>query len=161
LAIGLRKNTEQEIPSAAVAAKQPAEIEQIEDLFLNGLHLEQYRHATYNPLDYYEEALRRSPGDIRCNNAIGLLLLRRGQFAKAEPYFRTAIKTVTKRNPNPYDGEPYFDLGLSLKLQDRLDEAFDAFYKAAWNDAMQHSAYLELARIATAPRENNTSTGFG
>jgi len=150
--IGYRpeKNTEQEIPSAAVAAKQPAEIEQIEDLFLNGLHLEQYRHATYNPLDYYEEALRRSPGDIRCNNAIGLLLLRRGQFAKAEPYFRTAIKTVTKRNPNPYDGEPYFDLGLSLKLQDRLDEAFDAFYKAAWNDAMQHSAYLELARIATA-----------
>jgi len=144
------KNTDHEIPSAAVAAKQPAEIEQIEDFFLNGLHLEQYRHATYNPLDYYEEALRRSPGDIRCNNAIGLLLLKRGQFAKAEPYFRTAIKTITKRNPNPFDGEPYFNLGLSLKFQDRLDEAFDAFYKAAWNDAMQHSAYLELARIACA-----------
>lgn len=143
------KNTDQEIPAAAVAAKQPNEIEQIEDLYLNGLHLEQYRHATYNPLDYYEEALRRSPGDVRCNNAIGLLLLRRGQFAKAEAYFRTAIKTITKRNPNPYDGEPYFNLGLSLKLQERPDEAFDAFYKAAWNDAMQHSAYLELARIAT------------
>jgi tetratricopeptide (TPR) repeat protein len=144
------KNVDREIPPAAVAAKQPSEIEQIEDLYLNGLHLEQYRHATYNPLDYYEEALRRSPGDIRCNIAIGLLLLKRGQFAKAEPYFRTAIKTITKRNPNPYDGEPYFNLGLSLKLQDRLDEAFDSFYKAAWNDAMQHSAYLELSRIATA-----------
>ena len=144
------KNTDQEIPAAAVAAKQPNEIEQIEDLYLNGLHLEQYRHATYNPLDYYEEALRRSPEDIRCNNAVGLLLLKRGQFAKAEPYFRTAIKTITKRNPNPYDGEPYFNLGLSLKFQDRLDEAYDAFYKAAWNAAMQHSAYLELARIATA-----------
>lgn len=144
------KNEEKEIPSAAVAAKQPADIEQIEDLYLNGLHLEQYRHATYNPLDYYEEALRRSPDDIRCNNAIGLLLLRRGQFEKAEPYFRTAIKTITKRNPNPYDGEPYFNLGLTLKLQGRLDEAFNAFYKSAWNDAMQHSAYLELARIAAA-----------
>jgi len=144
------KNTDREIPEAAVAAKQPNEIEQIEDLYLNGLHLEQYRHATYNPLDYYEEALRRSPGDIRCNNAVGLLLLKRGQFAKAEPYFRTAIKTITKRNPNPYDGEPYFNLGLSLKLQGRLDEAYNAFYKAAWNDAMQHSAYLELARIAAA-----------
>lgn len=144
------KNIYQEIPVAAVAAKQPSEIEQVEDLFLNGLHLEQYRHATYNPIDYYEEALRRSPGDVRCNNAMGLLLLRRGQFAKAEPYFRTAIKTITKRNPNPYDGEPYFNLGLSLKIQGKLDEAFDAFYKSAWNDAMQHSAYLELARIATA-----------
>jgi len=144
------KNTDQDIPAAAVAAKQPEEIEQIEDLFLNGLHLEQYRHATYNPLDYYEEALRRSPEDIRCNNAVGLWLLKRGQFAKAEHYFRTAIKTITKRNPNPYDGEPYFNLGLCLKLQGKPDEAFDAFYKAAWNDAMQHSAYLELARIATA-----------
>jgi tetratricopeptide (TPR) repeat protein len=144
------KNTERDIPSAAVAAKQPAEIGQVEELYLNGLHLEQYRHATYNPLDYYEEGLRRSPGDIRCNNAVGLWLLKRGQFAKAEPYFRTAIKTIITRNPNPYDGEPYFNLGLSLKLQNRPDEAFDAFYKAAWNDAMQHSAYLELARIATA-----------
>jgi len=149
------KIEEKEIPSAAVAAKQPADIEQIEDLYLNGLHLEQYRHATYNPLDYYEEALRRSPGDVRCNNAIGLLLLRRGQFTKAEPYFRTAINTITKRNPNPYDGEPYFNLGLSLKMQNRLDEAFDAFYKAAWNDAMQHSAYLELARIASV--QNKTT----
>lgn len=141
---------EHDIPAAATAAKSPQEIEQVEDLFLNGLHLEQYRHATYNPMDYYEEALRRSPEDIRSNNAIGLLLLKRGQFEKAEPYFRTAIKSITRRNPNPYDGEPYFNLGLSLKFQDKLNEAYDAFFKAAWNDAQQHSAFLELARIATA-----------
>jgi tetratricopeptide (TPR) repeat protein len=139
---------EREIPPAATAAKLPSEIEEIEDLFLNGLHLEQYRHATYNPSDYYQEALRRSPDDIRCNNALGLLLLRRGQFEKAEPHFRTAIKAITKRNPNPYDGEPYFNLGLTLKLRGRNDEAYDAFYKATWNDSLQHSAFLELARIA-------------
>lgn len=138
------------IPSPAVAAKLPADIEQVEDLFLNGLHLEQYRHATFNPIDYYEEGLRRSPGDIRCNNAMGLLLLRRGQFAAAEPYFRRAVASITRRNPNPYDGEPYYNLGWSLKLQGRLDEAYDAFYKAVWSDAWQHSGYLSLARIAAA-----------
>ena len=53
--------------------------------------MEQYRHATYNPMDYYEEALRREPGDVRCNNAMGLLLMRKGQFAKAEGYFRKAV----------------------------------------------------------------------
>ncbi|MES1159160.1 MAG: DUF5107 domain-containing protein [Bacteroidota bacterium] len=142
-----------EIPPPATAAKLPAEIEQIEDLFLNGLHLEQYRHATFNPIDYYEEALRRSPGDIRCNNAMGLLLLRRGQFEKAEPYLRKAIQTLTQRNPNPYDGEPYYNLGWSLKLQNRLDEAYDAFYKATWNDAWQHSGFLALARIAAAKKD--------
>jgi tetratricopeptide (TPR) repeat protein len=144
---------EKEIPPAAVAARAPADIEHVEDLYLNGLHLEQYRHATFNPVDYYEEGLRRSPGDIRCNNAMGLLLLRRGQFEKAEPYFRKAIATMTSRNPNPYEGEPYYNLGWSLKLQGRLSEAFEAFYKATWNDAWQHSAFLSLARIACEQRK--------
>ncbi len=138
----------EEIPSPAIAAKLPSEIEQVEDLFLNGLHLEQYRHATFNPMDYYEEGLKRSPNDARCNNAKGLLLLRRGQFANAEPYLRTAISTLTKRNPNPYDGEPYYNLGLSLVFQEKYKEAYDAFYKATWNDAWQHASFLWLARIA-------------
>lgn len=140
---------EKEIPAAATAAKPPAEIEQVEELFLNGLHLEQYRHATFNPTDYYEEALRRSPGDIRSNNAMGLLLLRRGQFTKATPYFRKAIESLTKRNPNPYDGEAYYNAGWSFFLQNKLDEAYEAFYKATWNDAWQHSGFLALARIAS------------
>lgn len=144
--------TKKPIPAAATAAKLPHEIEQVEELFLNGLHLEQYRHATYNPIDYYEEALRRSPGDIRCNNAMGLLLLRRGQFAKAEPYFRRAIETLTTRNPNPYDGEAYYNIGWSLFLQDKLEESYESFFKATWNDAWQHSGFLALARIAATQK---------
>ena len=139
-----------EIPAPATPARLPSEIEQVEELYLNGLHLEQYRHATFNPVDYYEEGLRRSPGDIRCNNALGLYLLRRGQFAKAEPYFQRAIATLTQRNPNPYDGEPYYNLGWSLLLQGRGEAAYEAFAKAAWNDAWQHSAFLALARISGA-----------
>ena len=106
-----------------MAAGSPAEIGQVEDLYLTGLHLEQYRHATFNPIDYYAEGLRLSPEDIRCNNAMGLLLLRRGQFAKAEPYLRRAVASITRRNPNPYDGEPYYNFGWALKLQGRLDDA--------------------------------------
>jgi tetratricopeptide (TPR) repeat protein len=144
-----------QIPAAATPAKPPSQIEQVEDLFLTGLHLEQYRHATFNPLDYYDEGLRRSPGDVRCNNAKGLLLLRRAQFAKAEPYFKTAIETLTKRNPNPYDGEPYYNLGLSLVFQEKHKEAYDVFFKATWNDAWQHSSFLWLARIAAYQNKIN------
>jgi len=68
---------------------------------------------------------------------------------KLNPISEQPLKPLLNETQS-YDGEPYFNLGLSLKLQGRSDEAFDAFYKAAWNDAMQHSAYLELARIATA-----------
>ena len=134
-------------PDPAKAAKDPKDIASMEQLFLTGHHLEQYRHATYNPIDYYAEALQREPGDIRCNNAMGLLLLRRGKFAEAEQHFNTAIATQTDRNPNPYDGEPHYNLGLSLFFQGKKDEAYKAFYKATWNAAWQDSGYLALAQI--------------
>lgn len=137
------------IPDAAKSAKDPKDIASIEQLFLTGLHLEQYRHATYNPMDYYMEALRREPGDVRCNNAVGLLLMRKGQFAQAEGYFRKAVETLTERNPNPYDGEAYYNLGWSCKMQGKWEEAFDAFFKSAWNAAWQDAAYFALAQIDT------------
>lgn len=134
-------------PDPAKAAKDPQDIASIEQLFLTGQHLEQYRHATYNPMDYYREALKREPSNIRCNNAMGLLLMRKGQFAQAESYFQEAIKTQTERNPNPYDGEPYFNLGWSLTMQARKEEAYDAFFKATWNAAWQDSGFYALAQI--------------
>lgn len=135
------------IPDPAKAAKDPKDISSIEQLFLTGLHLEQYRHATYNPMDYYMEALRREPGDVRCNNAVGLLLMRKGQFAQAEPYFQKAVDTLTERNPNPYDGEPYYNLGWSCLMQDKTEEAYAAFFKSAWNAAWQDAAYYAVAQI--------------
>ncbi len=134
-----------DVPEPARPARPPEEIETNEELFLNGLHLEQYRHATYPPEPYYLEALKRDPSDSRCNNAMGLLQLRRGKFKEAESFFRKTIGRLTHRNPNPYDGEAYYNLGLSLKMQGRINEAYDAFYKAVWNDAWQSAGYFELA----------------
>jgi len=137
------------IPAPASPAPQPEAVAGNEELFLHGQHLDQYRHATYAPEPYYQEALRRDPSDSRCNNAMGLLLYRRGKFAEAEAYFRTAIQRLTARNPNPYDGEPLYNLGLALRMQGRYGEAFDAFYKAVWSAAWQDAAYFELARLAS------------
>ena len=136
-----------EIPEPAKPALAPADIEHNEQLFLTAQHLEQYRHATYSPIPYYDEALRRDHGDIRSNNAMGLWLMRRAKFTEAEYYFRTAIKTMTQRNPNPYDGEPLYNLGLCLKFQGKNNDAYDAFYKSAWNAAWQNQAYFTIAQL--------------
>ena len=136
------------IPDAAEAALLPEEIKTTEQLYLTGLHLEQYRHATYNPVEYYEEALRRDPIDVRNNNALGLWYIRRGRFDKAEQYLRTAVKVLQKRNPNPYDGEPIYNLGLALKYQGRIGEAYDRFYKSTWNGAWQDAGYFACAQIS-------------
>lgn len=138
------------VPDPAKAALDPKEIRTTEQLYLTGLHLEQYRHATYSPADYYEEALLRDPEDVRNNNAMGLWLLRKGQFAKAEPYLRAAVRTLTLHNPNPYDGEPLYNLGLALKYQEKTEEAYTCFYKACWNAAWQDAGYLALAQLSAA-----------
>lgn len=143
-----REHTAQEpIPEAAKTPADPLDVETVEQLYLIGLHLEQYRHATYNPLDYYREGLRRHPTDIRCNNALGLYLLRRGKYQEAESYFMTAIDAMTVFNPNPYDGQVHYNLGSSLLLQKRLAEAYTAFYKAIWNEAWRSAGYFSLAAI--------------
>jgi len=139
---------EHEVPPAATAAANPHEIASTDELFLNGLHLEQYRHATYRPEDYYLEALRRDPLDSRCNNAMGLLVLRRGDAQAAVHFFQRAIKRQTSRNPNPYDGEAYYNLGQAYRHLGKDDEAVDAFYKATWNAAWQDVAFFELARVS-------------
>ena len=138
----------EQIPDPAPAAKQPEEILTNEELYLTGLHIEQYRHATYLPDPYYLEALKRDPGDIRVNNAYGTLLLRRGLFAEAETHFRTAIARMTARNPNPYDSEAYVNLGLALLYQGCDSEAYDAFYKATWTAAEQETGFYYLAAIS-------------
>jgi tetratricopeptide (TPR) repeat protein len=138
---------ESELPAPASEPPVPAKIATNEELYLTGLHLEQYRHATRYPELYWGEALDRDPHDARSNNAMGRLGLRRGEFGKAEDHFRRALSRLTERNPNPYDGESSYHLGIALKYQGRLPEAYAAFYKAAWNYAWQSPAYYALATI--------------
>jgi tetratricopeptide (TPR) repeat protein len=134
-------------PDVAREPLAPAEIEGSEELYLTGLHLEQYRHATRSPEDYWNEAVRRDPADSRANNALGCWHLRRGEFDAAEHCLQAAIARLTTLNPNPYDGEAFYNLGLTLDFQGREQNAYNAFYKATWNAAWRGPAYHALAEI--------------
>ena len=114
---------------------------------IDGGASEQYRHATRRPELYWMEALRRDAGDSRSNTALGRWRLKRGEFAEAETHLRAAIARLTRRNPNPYDGEAHYQLGLCLRYQRRFDEAYAAFYKSTWNAAWRAPAYLALAEL--------------
>ena len=135
------------LPVPATEPQAPVEITSTDELFFIGLHLEQYRHATRSPELYWREALRRDPGDSRCNNALGLWHFKRGEFSEAEVYFRRAIARLIERNPNPGDGESYYNLGLTLRYLNRDNEAYSAFYKSIWNQAWQSAGYHALAEI--------------
>jgi tetratricopeptide (TPR) repeat protein len=150
--VSWRPRTEPASTSAEPATEPPAPeaITSADELYLTGLHLDQYRHATRRPEPYWEEALRRDPGDARCNTALAARLARAGRLAEAEAHLRTAVDRLTRRNPNPRDGEPHYRLGLVLMRQGRAAEAKAAFGKAAWDEAWTDAATLATARLDLA-----------
>lgn len=145
-----RPVVEQEAPAPATEPVAPVAIETVEELYLTGVHLEQYRHATRSPEPYWREALRRDPSDTRSNVALAARLTRRGELAEAEGLLRTAIERLTARNPNPADSEAHYRLGVLLVLSGRLEEAYDVLAKAAWVSTWRAPAWLAMARVALA-----------
>ena len=141
------RREEKPIPPPAAVPPSPATIHSTEELYLTGLHLEQYYQSIWNSEPYWQEALRREPGDARTHNSLGLLMLRQGQFTEAEAHFRQAIQRLDLWNSNPRDGEPLYNLGLALRYQGLFDEAYAAFYKAIWSYAWQSAGYYALAEI--------------
>jgi tetratricopeptide (TPR) repeat protein len=141
------------MPPPASEPPPPEAISSADELYITGLHLSQYRHATRSPVAYWKEALRRDPGDSRCNTALGTWHLKRGEFAKAEAFLRAAIERLMRRNPNPRDGEAYYQLGLALRFQNRDEEARAAFHKAAWNQAWRPAAFHALAEIDATKKD--------
>ena len=136
----------------------PADIPSNDELYLTGEHLELYRHPTRMPDPYWDEALRRDPGDARCHIALGRRKLRSGLFTNAESHFRSAIARLTRRHPNPETGEAHYFLGVSLIFQNRHEEAYPAFYKATWNYAWRGAAYYQLACIDCRKLDFDTAT---
>ncbi len=125
--------------------KRPREIETVEELYINGLHLEQYKQHNYKPEDYYLEGIRRDAGDIRCNTSMARLCLKNGEFKKCVDYCDTAIKRLTLRNEHPTDTEAFYLKGLALTYLGENKAAYDILYKAAWNYPHRSAALFELA----------------
>ncbi|MDN3354214.1 DUF5107 domain-containing protein [Actinomadura sp. DC4] len=138
---------EAEPPPPATEPPPPEEIASADELYVTGLHLEQYRHATRSPEPYWLEALRRDPGDARSAVALAARRYRDAEYEEAERLLRRAVDRLTVRNPNPYDGEAHYRLGLTLVRLNRLDEAYDALAKAAWNAAWRAPAHWVMARL--------------
>ncbi|MCJ1682079.1 DUF5107 domain-containing protein [Rathayibacter sp. VKM Ac-2928] len=137
-------------PEIATEPLPPAETASVDELYLVGVHLAQYRHPTRSPLPYWEEALRRDPGDARVHLALADHAYRRGEYADALTHADSAIRRLTARNGNPADTEALYLRGLILRRLGRTTEAAAAFGKAAWDGKWARAALFESARLSAA-----------
>ncbi len=138
------------MPQAVTPPPPPSEIKTVEELYLAGLRLQQFYNPSISPYPYYEEALRRDPGNYQVNVALGISYFERGMFEQAEKNLRVAIQRVTHNYTSPRDGEALYYLGLLLKARGKLDDAYTNLYKATWSQGFNSAAYTELAEIASA-----------
>ncbi len=138
----------EELPAEVEPPAKPEDIETIEELYLTGLRVEQIHNPTVDPLAYYREGVQRDPDDSRCNTMLGIDANKRGLYAEAETYLKMAIRRVSAEYTRPKDTEAIYQLGVALRGQHRDDEAYDAFYRATWDQAFHTAAYYQLAEIS-------------
>ena len=139
----------EKLPDIVKAPPAPKDIEKIEDLYLTGLRLEQICNPSVDPFDYYDEALKRDPDDTRTNTIVGVNYNKRGMYEQAEEHLRRAIRKLSAEYTRPVDTEAYYHLGLALKGQGRLEEAYDAFYRSTWDYAFHSAGYFQLATLSS------------
>ncbi len=135
------------MPEPAQKPLKPEEIQTVEELFLTGQWLEQFHNAAIDPNLYYEEALRRDPGDCRTNIQMGTQYIKKGLYEKAEVCLRTALERAAGNYTTPKDGEAYYYLGVALRYMDRRKEAYDAFGRAALSHPWLSASRLNMAEL--------------
>ena len=137
-------------PEARTIPPEPAQVESLEELYLHGAHLEQYKHHTYVPEDYYMEALRRDPKDLRCNLAMGRSMIEKGDFDAARTYLDRAIARLKLRNDNPADPEAIYQKARLERLCGNLDAAYALYADASWQFGWRSACLFEMGCIDCA-----------
>jgi tetratricopeptide (TPR) repeat protein len=147
------------LPETVKRPALPKDMQTVEELYLAGSRIQQFYNPTLNAMDYFEEALKRDPSDIRTNVAVGNIHLRNGEYTVARNYFGKAIKRLTKDYTRPSTCEALYLQGLTLKALELYDEAIDTLYRASWDYAYHSAAYIELARISCINGEFQKALG--
>jgi tetratricopeptide (TPR) repeat protein len=148
------------LPSPVTPPPAPKDIPTVEELYLAGSRLEQFYNPALEPYPYYEEALKRDPGDYRTNTALGLLYLKRAMYVRAEQHLRTAVERASINYTRPRDGEGLYYLGVALRALGRIPEARDALNRAAWNQAWRSASFYQLAELAGAAAESDRALRY-
>ena len=121
-----------------------------EQLYLEGVHVWQYRDPSIKPDGYWLEALKRNPQHFDTLVAMGELKYNEMDYDAALKYLQRAQKVVTQFNAHPTSGKLFYLLGLVNLRLGRKTEAYDSFYKSSWNLDYYSAAMTNIAALDIA-----------
>ncbi len=128
-----------DLPAGMKDPGDPKKMNQ-DELYHAGEWLDKYVR-TEEALPYYEEALRRDPGDSRVNVEMGILASKQGLWDDALRYFATAEKRDVE------NFRLFFGRAVALAGKGEYAAAYDEFFRATGGPAVAGPAWLNLARL--------------
>ena len=137
----------EEVPEPVDPPGAPEEYETNEELYLAGLRLEEFYNPQIEPYPYYEEALKRDSNDVRVNIQLGVLYCKRAMWRQAEKHLQRAVDRLSFNYTRPKNGEAHYYLARTFRALGKTEQAYDAYYRAAWNFAWRAAAFYELAEL--------------
>ena len=141
------KRDPQPMPPVVEPPPPPKDVKTVDELYRDGLRLMQFHNPALPADVYFQEALRRDPGNYDVNTTLGRLDCERGLYEEARQRLTAAIDRATHNYTRPKDGEAYYYLGIALRGVDKNREAGEAFHRAAWSIAWTAASYYQLAEL--------------
>ena len=130
------------LPEPVPPPLPPDQMTSQDKLYLTGDQLNRY-YEVKPAKSYYLEAIKRDPGDTRCNTALGIMALKEGLFSQAIEYFDKAIK----RDETCYEAIYY--KGLTQQWLGDLAGAEKSLNRSSYGQTWYASAHFELAQLTS------------
>lgn len=127
------------------------QVKTAQELYLEGLHVEQYRSPEFSAEACYLESLERDGEFIPSLCSLAEIYLARLQPQKALEYIDRAEKSATRFNTRTESGRVYYLKGLVLEQLKDYEQAYAYYYKAFW---LYDSATAAMFRIGLLDLRN-------
>ena len=135
------------MPEVITDMPSAAGMNDADELYLAGVHVDQYRDPHTNPDSFWKEALKRKINHIPSLIAMAKYELSRYELDSAESYIKKAINAITIYNERVQSGDVYYTYGRILEAKGETDRAYDYYYKAYWAADSVAKAMTRIALI--------------
>lgn len=156
------------MPEVITDMPSAAGMNSAQELYLAGVHVDQYRDPAVMPDSYWKEALKRDIHHIPSLIAMAKYELGRYCYESAKTYIERALENICLYNTRVQSGEVYYVYAQILEAMGKQKKAYDYYNKAAWaadtvNKAMTRIAMLDIRNrdYEDAVRHANTALNYG
>ena len=139
-----------------------------QDLYLAGVHVDQYRDPAVNPDSYWKEALNRDINHIPSLIAMANYEYNRYNLDCAEGYALRAITNLNLYNERHQSGEAYYVYAKICQAKGDYKKAEDYYWKSSWcadcvAKAMTKISFLDLRKkdYESAVKTATTALEYG